>query len=129
MTHPFEQEDGVYDPQTNIDPWSEADVLPDPVAELLAQVSEESQDQPEIGPDPNEVVAPNKPEFAKHVPKDEQLAMLARALYGASCPLAMEDPQDLDWVSWARDRWNAHHPAVERHLWLIERNRLFRAGQ
>ena len=32
------------------------------------------------------------------------------------------------WASWTRGRWSYHAPAVEPHLYLVARNRLFRAG-
>ena len=55
----------------------------------------------------------------------------ASALYGADFPLIKDNTPDDDssWGSWARGRWALHRPAVERHLHLIERNRLFRADQ
>ncbi len=34
-----------------------------------------------------------------------------------------------EWASWARGRWNYHAPAVQMHLYLVARNRLFRANQ
>lgn len=77
----------------------------------------------------NEILEPNPPEFLSHIPADEQAKLLAVALYGSDFPAINEDHQEIDWASWARSRWAAHAGAVEKHLHLIERNRLFRAGQ
>lgn len=78
----------------------------------------------------NAAVQPNPPKDLEHVPLDEQGKMLAAALYGDDFPLInSEEPDDADWASWARGRWAHHRAAVEKHLHLIERNRLFRMGQ
>lgn len=84
----------------------------------------------------NEEVAPNDVTTATGItlPDDEQAKALACALYGSDFPLAYpEDNAGGDdtsaWVSWVRGRWNERRMAVETHLHLVERNRLFRAGQ
>ena len=76
----------------------------------------------------NEILAPNPPEYAR-IPEDEQSQALAKALYGDDFPPLKPDHTDMDWAAWIRGRWAMHSPAVERHLHLVERNRLFRAGQ
>lgn len=50
-------------------------------------------------------------------------------LYGPEFPLLKEGPpEDEDWVKWVQNRWIDLSPTVQRRLWLIERNRLMRAG-
>jgi hypothetical protein len=77
----------------------------------------------------NDIVAPNAPEIA--LPEDEATQALARTLYGSDFPLLLSGQEDDSraWASWVRGRWVAHRGAVERHLHLVERNRLFRIGQ
>lgn len=80
---------------------------------------------------PNQEVAPNPPEDDGSTP-EEQRQQLLKALLGADCPLAMPevpDANDSAWVDWVRSLWNARRPAVQLHLHLVERNRLFRSGQ
>ena len=80
--------------------------------------------------DPNAQVAPNPPEDSGQSP-DEDMAALQRALYGADYPGA--DPSTAEemsaWASWARSLWESRRESVQMHLHLVERNRLFRAGQ
>lgn len=96
----------------------------------------------------NEKMQPNQPEDADLVdPVDRRRARMA-ALYGNDFPLctALDQAQAKgemvfdaatlaqyttpdEWCTWARNRWSAHAPAVATHLWLTQRNRLFRAGQ
>jgi hypothetical protein len=81
----------------------------------------------------NEEVATNDLETAARItlPKDAELRALSRALYGDDFPLAEDndgdDPQQ--WVNWVRNRWGERRMAIETHMHLVERNRLFRAGQ
>jgi hypothetical protein len=79
---------------------------------------------------PNEQVAPNPPDKDGRT-KAERLNALRKALYGADFPLA--DPataSDMDaWASWTRGLWESRRESVQMHLHLVERNRLFRAGQ
>ncbi len=79
---------------------------------------------------PNEQVAPNPPEDTGE-PLAEREAALVRALYGYDIPLA--DPSLVEdraaWASWCRGLWDSRREAVQMHLHLTERNRLFRAGQ
>lgn len=77
----------------------------------------------------NAIVEPNEPEFLAETTQDEQAKLLAAALYGDDFPAINENPQPGDWSSWLRNRWSSHGAAVEKHLHLVERNRLFRAGQ
>ena len=78
---------------------------------------------------PNEAVKPNPPDDSEG--EEEDLSALRRALYGHDFPGADEeaDEEESAWVSWARGLWNSRRTAVQEHLHLIERNRLFRAGQ
>ena len=79
---------------------------------------------------PNEQVAPNPPEETGQTP-EEDFSALQRALYGADYPGA--DPNTAEdtaaWASWTRGLWESRREAVQMHLHLVERNRLFRAGQ
>ena len=79
---------------------------------------------------PNEQVAPNPPGDTGQTPA-EDFSALQRALYGADYPGA--DPNTAEdmaaWASWTRGLWESRREAVQMHLHLVERNRLFRAGQ
>lgn len=79
---------------------------------------------------PNEQMAPNPPREDFGAP-DENAKALLKALYGSDIPLAderlAEDP--MAWASWCRGLWDSRREAVQMHLHLVERNRLFRAGQ
>lgn len=79
---------------------------------------------------PNAQVAPNPPTDDQRTAA-ERTAALQQAMYGADCPLAdpdaAADPQA--WVSWGRGLWESRRESVQMHLHLVERNRLFRAGQ
>jgi hypothetical protein len=107
----------------------------------------------------NAIAAPNPPEDQDQTDPLDQLTGLMAALYGSDFPLiravnqfAAMAPDNVmeqgmqpntmpplpyllaqcdpgDWVSWVRGRWNLHRAAVDMHLWLITRNRLFRSGQ
>ena len=79
---------------------------------------------------PNEQMAPNEPEDDNRTEEEKNQA-LQRALYGYNFPAA--DPDVIDdngsWVSWCRQLWDSRRESVQQHLHLVERNRLFRAGQ
>jgi len=79
---------------------------------------------------PNAQMAPNPPEPNGQTPS-ENMSALQRALYGADYPGA--DEQTIDdmqaWASWTRGLWESRREAVQQHLHLVERNRLFRSGQ
>jgi hypothetical protein len=79
---------------------------------------------------PNEQVAPNAPDKDGRT-KAERLAALRKALYGADFPMATPgSAEDMDaWASWTRGLWESRRESVQMHLHLVERNRLFRAGQ
>jgi hypothetical protein len=78
----------------------------------------------------NDLVRPNPP-VQEYPTLDEANAALGKALYGSEFPLTDEskasDPNA--WVSWARSLWDNRRESVVHHLHLVERNRLFRAGQ
>lgn len=97
----------------------------------------------------NQKMAPNPPDedVLDPDPVARRQAMMA-ALYGDDFPLiraldtakaageAVWDVGTLapytepeEWCTWARQRWDVHRTAVSTHLWLIQRNRLFRSGQ
>jgi hypothetical protein len=80
--------------------------------------------------DPNAEVAPNPPEDST-LTYDESMASLQMALYGAAFPLATPDTADdlSAWASWGHSLWDDRRESVQMHLHLVERNRLFRAGQ
>jgi hypothetical protein len=79
---------------------------------------------------PNDEVAPNPPEDTGAT-MEEDIAALQRALYGADYPGADANTADdmAAWASWGRGLWESRREAVQMHLHLVERNRLFRAGQ
>lgn len=64
-------------------------------------------------------------------PDVERQRQQLAALVGSDCPLAGTDPEptDSDWAGWVRGLWQSREQAVSTHLWLIEANRLFRAGE
>ena len=80
--------------------------------------------------DPNEQVAPNPPEDTGNTPT-EDFSALQRALYGADFPGADTATEEnlAAWASWTRGLWESRRESVQMHLHLVERNRLFRAGQ
>lgn len=97
----------------------------------------------------NQKMAPNPPEDADlGIDPIERRCARMEALYGPDFPLiaalrearsageTMFDPATLgqytepdDWGTWVRGRWGAHRASVATHIWLVERNRLARAGQ
>lgn len=102
----------------------------------------------------NDITAPNPPEDTDLVEPIDRYRGLMGALYGSDFPLidafdkvTSDNPQyaatgqmpslhDLlpftrpeDWAKWVRTRWEHHAPAVQMHLYLVARNRLFRNGQ
>jgi hypothetical protein len=80
--------------------------------------------------DPNAQVAPNPPEDTGSTPA-EDVSALQRALYGADFPGADPNTENdmAAWASWTRGLWESRREAVQMHLHLVERNRLFRSGQ
>jgi len=60
--------------------------------------------------------------------QDSEVVQAITTLYGHDFPLLMDDAQEKDWVSWANNAWLNLGPTVQRRLWLVERNRLFRNG-
>lgn len=102
----------------------------------------------------NEVAGPNPPDDEDTTEPLDQYRSLMAALYGSDFPLIRafdvvteQDPtyemtgrmppletllphtQPDEWATWVRGRWALHRAAVEMHLYLVTRNRLFRAGQ
>lgn len=97
---------------------------------LLDDAINEAVAAAQPAPDPNALVRPNAPDDSERTPKEE-MADLRRALYGADFPLAdlEREGEDAEWASWVRGLWNSRNDAVAMHLYLVDRNRLFRAGQ
>lgn len=79
---------------------------------------------------PNEQMEPNPPEDTGRSPEEDRQA-LQRAMYGSDFPGADENVMDdmAAWASWTRGLWESRRESVQMHLHLVERNRLFRAGQ
>ena len=118
MTMPPLDEFGAMD-----DPTFSGAVMEDEMARLMEGLS--------LNPlSPNEQMAPNPPEDSPYT-ADENAQALLRALYGDDVPMA--DPRLAEdraaWASWGRGLWESRREAVQMHLHLVERNRLFRAGQ
>jgi hypothetical protein len=78
---------------------------------------------------PNEQMRPNPPQDSERS-EAERIGALRRALYGSDYPGADKETEgDLQaWANWARGLWDSRREAVQQHLHLVERNRLFRAG-
>lgn len=126
----MEEQPGVFDPQVH--PLPDAAPMIDPAISAIQEVVKAAmgEDVPEeTQGHASEILEPNPPEFLSTISGDEQGKLLATALYGSDFPAIHESSTDTDWAAWARSRWDAHRGAVEKHLHLIERNRLFRAGQ
>ena len=118
MTIPPLDEYGAMD-----DPAFSGAVMEDELARIMEGLSNNPMG-------PNEQVAPNPPANDSRSPEEQQVALL-QALYGYDIPLA--EPRLANdssaWASWTRGRWESRRESVQTHLHLVERNRLFRAGQ
>jgi len=119
MTHPLSL------PLTEPDIERELEQMAQTVVQQTFQPEKSENATPSIA---NTLVAPNPPEVGT-IPPDEETRALAKALYGADFPPLLDAPDSRAWATWARGRWENHKAQVERHQHLIERNRLFRAGQ
>ena len=89
------------------------------------------QDPTTMGKNANAEVAPNPP-ADDGTDEAERKRRLIKALLGDACPLSFpEVPEatDASWSNWVRSLWNNRSSAVQLHLHLVERNRLFRSGQ
>jgi hypothetical protein len=118
MTMPPLDEFGAMD-----DPTFSGAVMEDEMARLMEGLS--------LNPlSPNEQMEPNPPADSPYT-ADENAQALLRALYGHDVPMA--DPRLAEdraaWAAWGRGLWESRREAVQMHLHLVERNRLFRAGQ
>jgi hypothetical protein len=82
---------------------------------------------------PNDEVEPNAPDDTGAPDTDPTIRELQRALYGQDFPEASEDKEQRtdkrSWAAWARGLWESRADAVQDHINLVQRNRLFRAGQ
>ena len=114
---------GMLDGGSATVPTLEGPILETELARLMEGLSNDP-----LGP--NEKVAPNPPANNTNTASEND-ALLRRALYGHDFPAA-DDGEDIDssaWASWCRGLWESRREAVQMHLHLVERNRLFRAGQ
>jgi hypothetical protein len=101
----------------------EGDILTDDMVRQMLGLPDEQESA-------NDLVKPNPP-VREYESFDEANAQLSKALYGYQFPLAEESSasEPAAWVSWARSLWDSRQESVIHHLHLVERNRLFRAGQ
>lgn len=76
---------------------------------------------------PNEKVAPNPPEADDTTAAERRRAMM-QALYGDDFPLINDETDDAAWSRWARRLWASRRAAVAKHMYLVQRNRMMRAG-
>lgn len=128
-------------------------VNPDAVEQLIQSVKQSvAMTHPEIASlsdsAANKKMRPNPPEDDELEDPIERRAAKMEALYGGDFPLIaalrearskgdmLFDAASLgqyttadQWGTWTRGRWDAHRQMVATHIWLAERNRLFRAGQ
>ena len=114
---------GMLDDGTATVPTVEGPILETELARALEGLSNNP-----LGP--NEKVAPNPPANNTNTASENDAA-LRRALYGHDFPAA-DDDTDIEpsaWAAWCRGLWDSRREAVQMHLHLVERNRLFRAGQ
>ena len=96
-------------------------------AELLADIADRAlMGEPDLPMTANDEMAPNPPES-----DTVDRSALQKALYGADFPGADEQTaEDMQaWATWVQGQWESRREAVAMHLHLVERNRLFRAGQ
>lgn len=97
-------------------------------AEMMADIEARVMEGLSIAPTtPNDEMAPNPPEQ----PVENERETLQKAMYGSDFPGADADTANdmAAWASWVRGQWESRREAVALHLHLVERNRLFRAGQ
>lgn len=96
-------------------------------AEQLADLTERALEGLPIAPStPNDEMAPNPPDGDVADSRET----LQKALYGSDFPAASGAGDDLSaWANWVQGQWESRREAVAMHLHLVERNRLFRAGQ
>ena len=96
-------------------------------AEQLADLTDRALEGLPIAPStPNDEMAPNPPDGDVADSRET----LQKALYGADFPAASGAGDDLSaWANWVQGQWESRREAVAMHLHLVERNRLFRAGQ
>ena len=113
------------------DPQASAPDMTDPGIAVIQQTMQQSFPTHENAAvsEANTIVAPEPQDWLATIAQHEQHILLAHALYGSDFPATNPAHTLDDWASWIRGRWDAHRAAVEKHLHLVERNRLFRAGQ
>lgn len=99
------------------------------LAEQMDEIVREALGESNSPLSPNEQMRPNPPQDNERS-EAERIGALRRALYGSDFPLADPDTaESLEaWASWTHGLWDSRREAVQQHLHLIERNRLFRAG-
>lgn len=65
------------------------------------------------------------------VEREDALAKRRRAvesLYGANCPLVLDEPDESDWVSWAEWLWDSRADFMTPILHRAEKHRMMRSG-
>jgi len=132
VTIPYDpMQSGIYDPQSNIGAGQGEPMMDPAIGAIQATMLPYTQPVHEDAApsQANDSVEPTIPDVLAEIPKDEQKKLLAAALYGRDFPAINETHQPSDWAVWVRGRWAAHRGAVEKHLHLVERNRLMRSGQ
>lgn len=94
-----------------------------------AMASITTQDAGDVEETTNDKVAPKDPEPDGTDKKERRNAMIA-ALYGDDCPLLLDKSlqDDAAWSKWARRLWSSRRAAVAKHMHLVQRNRMMRAG-
>jgi hypothetical protein len=112
-------------------PMDEQDFVPDQgLDELMGAMLSELELDPFGGEEStNDRVAANEPE-PDGTSNAERVRAMMEALYGDDFPLLSEETAQSDeaWASWARRLWSSRRSAVEKHMHLVQRNRMMRAG-
>jgi hypothetical protein len=107
-----------------------ASMTPEQATEL-ALVALQGEGEEKAPPTSNEKAAPNKPR-ADGVAKAERQRLMLRALFGEDCPLGSDSPADRDdpraISRWVQGLWASRRDSVRKHIHLIQRNRMMRAG-
>ena len=111
--------DGDFNPEQGLDEMMGAilgDLTGNPMGEMQDEVT-------------NDKVAPNEPD-PDGTSKAERTRAMMEALYGDDFPLLdpSTEQDDAAWASWARRLWGSRRSAVEKHIHLVQRNRMMRAG-
>lgn len=71
---------------------------------------------------------PLEPEQTEEVMIDETMRSALISMYGEEFPLLKLQPEEEDWVKWAKSLWDRHSAGIQNRLHIIQRNRLYREG-